>query len=318
MFRFGVTLLFARAYGPSRAESKHLKHLPCFRCTFCELSKNGRDTRNTLIAITRIAAERRAASVRTLADTSGTRLDLQRQLANPFGQILTERERAQRDMGGFGSGGHNKRRPHLEGYQRISVRTLRRHRLLQAGVYATLSWQDNWKRPTGSVQVVGGSEGVTLIYSARADEAGEWTQVEERVTFARVARHFGGEQTYFRCPRCNRRTTELALGQQRFRCRTCLGLVHASSQEGPTDRAMRKANKLKRRLGAEAGLDSFYWRPKHMRQRTFDRIDTRIRHAEAEVNDAHILLLARLGSTSRRRSCRRAGVRSPASVGRFW
>jgi hypothetical protein len=221
-------------------------------------------------------------------------------------------------VGGFGSGRHNKRRPHLEGYRRISVRTLRRHRLLQAGVYATLSWQDNWKRPTGSIQVVGGSDGVTLIYSTRADEVGEWTQVEERVLFARVAKHFGGEQTYFRCPRCGRRTIELSLGQRRFRCRTCIGLVHASSQEGLTDRAMRKANKLKRRLGAEAGLDSFYWRPKHMRQKTFDTIDQRIRNAEAEVNDAHILLLARLGNTRRRRSGRRAGAMTPASRGGFW
>lgn len=221
-------------------------------------------------------------------------------------------------MGGFGSGGHNKRRPHLEGYRRISVRTLRRHRLLQAGVCATLSWQDNWKRPTGSVQVVGGNDAVTLIYSTRADGADEWTQIDESVTFARVARHFGGEQTYFRCPRCHRRTTELALGQQRFRCRNCLGLVHASSQEGPTDRAMRRASRLKRRLGAEPGLDSFYRRPKHMRQATFEAIDARIQEAEAEVNDAHVYLLARLGSTSRRRSGRHAGVSPPMSGRGFW
>lgn len=220
-------------------------------------------------------------------------------------------------MGGMGSGGANRKRPHFEGLRRINVGYLVRHRMDRPGTYSTHSWRDNWERPTGSVQVVGGDGFVTLVYSVRSSEIEDWQQIEERVFLARVSKPFGGSQAYFLCPRCNRRVIALALGQRYFRCRTCVGAAYASSQEGPTDRAMRKANKLKRRLGADPGLDSFYRRPKHMRQRTFEAIDARIQAAEAEVNDAHIRLLGRLSGMDRRRSRSRNGRRQ--SAGRaFW
>lgn len=221
-------------------------------------------------------------------------------------------------MGGFGSGGANRKRPHFESFRRIHVGYLVRHGMHRAGTHSTHSWQDNWKRPTGSIQVVGGDAFVTLVYSVCAGETEDWQQIEERVALARVEKPFGGEQTYFRCPRCNRRVTTLALGHRYFRCRTCVGAAYASSQESATDRAMRRANRLKRRLGAEPGLDSCYWRPKHMRQRTFDRIDAGIRAAEAEVNDAHLRLLGRLGRMSGQQAGRsaRGGARSGARA--FW
>lgn len=221
-------------------------------------------------------------------------------------------------MGGLGSGGANKKRPHFEGFRRISIGYLVKRGLDRPGTYSSHSWQDNWKRPTGSMQVVGGDGFVTLVYSVRADETETWQHVEERVLLAHVAKPFGGFQTYFRCPRCDRRVTTLALGRRYFRCRTCVGAAYASSQEGPTDRAMRRASKLKRRLGAEPGLDSFYRRPKHMRRTTFEAIDARIQAAEAEVNDAHIRLLARLGRPGRRRSGRTTGARPSPSGRSFW
>jgi hypothetical protein len=221
-------------------------------------------------------------------------------------------------MGGYGSGGHNRKRGHLEGHRRISVRHLRQHGLMRAGVISSFSWKDNWNRPTGTIQVVGGADVVTLVYSVRSSEAENWRQVEEQVALTRVPKSFGGEQTYLFCPRCGRRVLELALGRERFRCRTCLGLVHASSQESTADRAMRKANKLKRRLGAEPGLDSWYQRPRHMRHTTFERIDARIQAAEADVNDAHIRLLARLGRMDSKVRARRGRRQARAASGRFW
>jgi hypothetical protein len=219
-------------------------------------------------------------------------------------------------MGGYGSGGHNKRRAHLEGHRRISVASLRRHGLMRPGVYSTFSWKDNWDRPTGSIQIVGGADSVTFVYSVRANDTDSWRQIEEPVAFVRVPKPFGGQQVFFLCPRCGRRILELALGKERFRCRSCLGIVHASSQEGPTDRAMRKANKLRKRLGAEPGLDSWYRRPRHMRQTTFEKIDARIQAAEAEVNDAHIRLLGRLGRLEKRHLGRPGGRHTARRA--FW
>jgi hypothetical protein len=221
-------------------------------------------------------------------------------------------------LGGFGSGGTNWKRAHLEGHRRIGVHYLRKQDLMRPGIYASLRWTNNLGEPTGSIQVAGGEHFVTLIYSVRRTHTEAWRPIQEQVAFARVAKPFGGEQVYFFCPRCGRRVLELALGAERFRCRTCLGLVHASSQESPTDRAMRRANKLKRRLGAEPGLDSWYTRPKHMRRKTFDKIEARIRAAEAEVNDAHIRLLGRLSRFDQRRSGRRPVGRRAAARGVFW
>jgi hypothetical protein len=153
----------------------------------------------------------------------------------------------------------------------------------------------------------------------RSNDTEEWRPIEDKVEFARVPKSFGGEQVYFFCPRCGRRVLELALGKERFRCRTCLGVVDASSQQSPTDRAMRKANKLKKRLGAEPGLDSFYFRPKFMRQKTFEQIDARIQAAEAEVNDTHIRLLAPLTRLDRRTPARRGSRSGRATrARRFW
>ncbi len=107
-------------------------------------------------------------------------------------------------MGGMGSGGANRKRPHFEGLRRIDAGYLVRHRMDRPGTYSTHSWRDNWQRPTGSMQVVGGDDVVTLVYSVRNGDAEDWRQIEERVTLTRVAKPFGGAQTYFRCPRCSR------------------------------------------------------------------------------------------------------------------
>lgn len=219
-------------------------------------------------------------------------------------------------MGGLGSGGANRKRPHFEGFRRINVGSLMKRSLDRAGTYSTHSWHDNWNRPTGSIQIVGGDGFVTFIYSLRGNDTEAWQQIEERVVLARVVKPFGGTQTFFRCPRCSRRVTTLALGRRYFRCRICVGAAYASSQEGSTDRAMRRANKLRKRVGAEPGLGNWYTRPKHMRRRTFERIDARIQTAEAEVNDAHLRLLSRLGRMGGRSSGRRGAGRSP--TGRFW
>ncbi len=205
-------------------------------------------------------------------------------------------------MGGFGSGGHNRKRAHIEGQPRLHARLLKQRNLLAEGIRACMSWQDNWGRQTAAIEVIGGAQQVTLAYSVRSNDQSPWRRVEEPVRILRMARPFGGEQVFIACPGCRRRVMSIALSGGRFRCRTCHGLTYASSQEGSTDRAMRRANKLRRRLGCEPGWEAPYWKPKHMRQRTFNWIEEQIEAAEAEVTDAHIRLLNRLGRVSRPRA----------------
>jgi hypothetical protein len=120
-------------------------------------------------------------------------------------------------MGGLGSGGTNRKRPHFEGLRRINVGYLVRNGMDRPGTHSNHSWRDNRQRPTGSIQIVGGDGFVMLAYSARCGDTEAWQKVEERVSLAYVPKPFGGAQVYFRCPRCNRRVATLALGQRYFR-----------------------------------------------------------------------------------------------------
>lgn len=58
-----------------------------------------------------------------------------------------------------------------------------------------------------------------------------------------------------------------------FLCRPCCDLAYASQQESELDRLMRKAWKIRDRLGASADLTKpILFKPKNMHQKTFDRL----------------------------------------------
>jgi hypothetical protein len=82
---------------------------------------------------------------------------------------------------------------------------------------------------------------------------------EEIIPIARQPRHLGGFQVYFLCPGdgstagCGRRVTKLYLARRYFLCRHCGHLVHASPYEPAWQRALRRASKLRQRLGFPDG-----------------------------------------------------------------
>lgn len=65
----------------------------------------------------------------------------------------------------------------------------------------------------------------------------------------------------------------LYLGSRYFACRHCYRLAYASQRESASDRAMRRADKLRERLGWEPGiLNGEGGKPKGMRWRTYERL----------------------------------------------
>ena len=100
----------------------------------------------------------------------------------------------------------------------------------------------------------------------------------------------------------------LCAGGVRYLCRTYHGLVHASIQERPGNRAPRKNEKLRRRIGAEIGLGDWIGpKPKGIHHKTFEKISARIRAAESEFYDDMLVLLNRMKRTTERRSARIGG-----------
>jgi hypothetical protein len=98
-----------------------------------------------------------------------------------------------------------------------------------------------------------------LSYRVRID-GGEWEDMAETVRIVRVPCPFGGTRPYFICPGvvngviCGRRVAYLYGSGRYFLCRHCYRLAHASQSESACDRLLRRANKIRQRLGGEPGM----------------------------------------------------------------
>lgn len=211
-------------------------------------------------------------------------------------------------MGGLGSGGHNsKGRRTVESQYRLDASVLKRRGLCRRGSVSHLYWKSSDGKKGPSLKVIGGENCITLAYAWRRGDL-PWQAHEERVALRHRARHFGGCETYFLCPKCARTVKRLYGAGVRYLCRHCHNLVHGSTQERPGNRATRKNQKLRRKLGVEIGLGDWIGpKPKGMHRKTFEKISARIHAAESEVYDDMLVLLNRMQRTTERRSARIGG-----------
>jgi len=86
--------------------------------------------------------------------------------------------------------------------------------------------------------------------------------------------NFGGSRPMYVCPSCSRPVLILyGRGRSEVACRKCLNLAYQSQSETADDRLLRKANKLRARLGWEPGvINPPGGRPKHMRWAMYERL----------------------------------------------
>ena len=83
----------------------------------------------------------------------------------------------------------------------------------------------------------------------------------------------GGERPWFFCPACGRRCGILYSIRSRLLCRKCGGLSYESQSEPSHYRALRKAQKIRVRLGGSANMTKpFPGKPRYMHQRTYLRL----------------------------------------------
>jgi len=218
-------------------------------------------------------------------------------------------------MGGLGSGGRNsKGRGRVEGCQYLDAVRLKQFGLLAEGKSSELTWRDENGAPTNKIRVHSGRDRIRLDYKWRRGD-GPWTPHEETVAIDWRARHLGGEQPYFLCPRCTQRVKRL-YGGVRYICRACHNLIYASTQERAGDRAARRMRKLRRRIGADIGMEAAIGpKPRGMHTKTFDHVFDQILVAESEVNDDFIRILGRLQRVKSRLPSQRGSGRAPQD---FW
>ncbi len=83
----------------------------------------------------------------------------------------------------------------------------------------------------------------------------------------------GGKRPWFLCPSCGRRCGVLYSSGSRIICRRCGGLSYESQNEPRPFRALRKALKIRGRLGGSANMtDPFPSRPRYKHRRTYQHL----------------------------------------------
>jgi len=215
-------------------------------------------------------------------------------------------------MGGFRSGRPpGSGRETVDACRSIDVNRLHRKGCLRDGWIGGWQWtRDGEKVASISLRVA--HDRLQFTYRVRIG-GGEWENIVETVRIVHAACRFGGERPYFICPgvvngeSCGRRVAKLHGPGRYFLCRHCYRLAHASQSERAWDRTLRRANKIRQRLGGDPGMAArFPSRPKGMWHRTYERLRREVFEAEMSAEEAFeshaARFLARIDTPRRKRS----------------
>ena len=204
-------------------------------------------------------------------------------------------------MGGIGSGRHSQSgRDTTTDYRRLDVRQLQKRGVLKPGYACAWNWYRGGEK-TASIQVAAEPSRVLLNYRHQR-QGSEWQAFNYPVKLDWTSCNLGGVRIWFRCPAdgCARRVALLYLGASGiFACRKCHTLVYESQRETDYDRAARRADKIRGRLGWEEGmLNGDGGRPRGMHRQTY----LRLKHRHDGFKRTALLgIAARLGILGRDR-----------------
>ena len=214
-------------------------------------------------------------------------------------------------MGGVGSGRRSGfGRDTVELCRSLDVNRLHRDGCLEFG------WSGSWQWTRGGARVAwislrAETGRIVLSYRYRRN-GGDWQDVEEQIRITYVPCRYGGSRPYFTCPGivngniCGRRAVKVFGPGRYFLCRHCYRLAYTSQSEGAWDRAFRRAGKIRRHLGGDAGLAApFPAKPKGMWWRTYERLREKAIAADLVANKVFVAqaerLLARTHDWKRKR-----------------
>ena len=137
------------------------------------------------------------------------------------------------------------------------------------------------------------TDSVVLDYRNRSN-GDEWQDMHYPVYLAWSGCNYGGERAWWLCPAvgCGRRVAVL-FGGNVYACRHCHQLAYQTQREQAHDRAGRRADTIRKRLGWAAGiLNGNGGKSKGMHWRTFERLQST---HDAHVNQALAGMSAKLG-----------------------
>jgi hypothetical protein len=206
------------------------------------------------------------------------------------------------NMGGAGSGDWYRygTKHTVESYNHLDVNSLHRKGLLEPGTRGSVSWSRG-ERALGSVGFEVDEGCFVLDYRQRRNSSEEWEEVRYPVRLSWTPCNFGGERPWFVCPGvvngyyCGRRVAKLYDRGKYFLCRHCHDLTYESRKDGQRYRALRKCQRIRRRLGGSANMTlPFPPKPKGMHFDTYLRLWHEHERADREYTQRIIIDLEKL------------------------
>jgi hypothetical protein len=181
-------------------------------------------------------------------------------------------------MGGTGSGQYWRygAKDTTSDYRSIDVRRWKRNGFLDPNQSYSWSWSRNGKF-IASILVRTEPGRVILTYRHR-HPGEEWKDESCPVLLDWSDCNYGGKRPWFLCPArgCGGRVAIL-YSSGMFACRQCHQLAYESQREVPFDRAARRADTIREKLGWKPGiLNGKGWsKPKGMHWRTFESLNAK-------------------------------------------
>lgn len=173
-------------------------------------------------------------------------------------------------MGGFGSGKPWRRDIRTtSGHCQLDVRHLHRKGLLTPGQAYIQRWFNDENEGT-FVHILTEIDKLILLHQDKHNKEHCYG-----VPLVWTSCNYGGSRPWFMCPvaGCCHRVAKLYLVDTIFACRHCYKLIYFSQLQTPEDRAIRRADKIRERLGWEPGiLDEHEDKLKGMHWQTFDHL----------------------------------------------
>ena len=199
-------------------------------------------------------------------------------------------------MGGPGSGryAYSNRRT-TESYLSIDIRRWAREGMLKTGNFCYWRWSKAGK-PYSAIAVQTSRRHLILSYRGERQQIAQQQTIRLNWTDC----HLGGSRAWFLCPSpdCGRRVAILYF-RRLFGCRNCLGLRYKSQLETELDKAARRANWKREKLGWPAGiLNPPGSRPKGMHRRSYFQLVGKylknLESAHSHIERANIALSKKL------------------------
>lgn len=162
---------------------------------------------------------------------------------------------------------------------RLDIRELQggrsgRKNLLQAGAKI----HSHWLNTGHSVRIHVRTDHVDIEYQVESGGRSFSQSISVQLSFTQCK--LGGSRAWWECPSCSKRVAVL-YGWGRFQCRKCLDLHYLSQSETDQDRTLRRAGKLRKRLGWQPGIiNPRGGKPRGMHWQTYYQLSARCHFEE--------------------------------------